>query len=63
MIFPEFLAWQKGYGVFTYSIRQKAIIMNYVKNQEEHHKVKSFKEEYIELLQEHEIEYDEQYLD
>ena len=38
------------------------ILYQYVKNQEEHHKIKTFKEEYIELLKEHEIEFDEKYL-
>jgi putative transposase len=60
-LFPKFSGWQEGYGAFTYSTKEKDRLIEYVKNQEEHHKVKTFKEEYIELLKEHEIEYDEKY--
>lgn len=44
------------------SIKEKEALVNYVINQEVHHKTKSFKEEFIELLNEHEIEFDEKYL-
>ncbi len=60
--FPGFSGWQKGYGAFTYSISEKDRLIEYVKNQKAHHKKKSFKEEYIELLREHKIEFDEKYL-
>jgi REP element-mobilizing transposase RayT len=61
-IFPGFGGWQDGYGAFTYSIKDKDRLIEYVKNQKEHHKTKSFKEEYIELLNEHGIEFDKKYL-
>ncbi len=61
-IFEEFNNWQEGYGAFTYSIKEKVRLIEYVKNQEEHHKKLSFRDEYIELLKEHEIEFDEKYL-
>lgn len=61
-IFPQFNGWQDGYGAFTYSIKEKEQLIAYVKNQEEHHKKKTFKEEYIELLHEHGIEFNEKYL-
>ena len=61
-LFPYFQSWQEGYGAFTYHINQKEILVNYVKNQREHHHKKTFKEEYIELLKEHGIEFDEKYL-
>jgi len=61
-IFPEFDSWQEGYGAFTYHINQKKVLINYVRNQREHHYLKTFKEEYIELLKEHGIEYDEKFL-
>ncbi len=61
-IFPDFKGWQDGYGAFTYSIDRKDILINYIKNQEEHHRVKSFREEYTELLKEHGIEFEEKYL-
>jgi len=61
-IFPDFNGWQDGYGAFTYSIKDKDRLIEYVKNQKEHHKKISFKEEFIELLKEHEIEFEEKYL-
>ena len=62
-IFANFSGWQDGYAAFTYSIEAKNNLIEYVKNQEEHHKNKTFKEELIELLNEHRIEFDEKYLD
>ncbi len=60
-LFPHFHSWQNGYGAFTYSLKDKDRLINYVINQESHHKIKSFKEEYIELLNEHGIVLDEKY--
>lgn len=62
-LFPLFKGWQEGYGGFSYSIKEKDNLIEYVKNQEEHHKTISFKEELIELLKEHEIKFDEKYLE
>jgi len=61
-IFKNFNGWQEGYGAFTYSIKEKDILIEYVKNQKEHHRKKTFIEEYIELLNEHGIEFDEKFL-
>jgi REP element-mobilizing transposase RayT len=61
-LFPLFNGWQVGYGGFTYAIKDKDHLINYVKNQEVHHKEKPYREELIELLKEHEIEFDEKYL-
>jgi len=61
-LFPHFNGWQDGYGAFTYSIKEIDRLITYVKNQEGHHKTKTFKEEYIELLKENGIVYDEKYL-
>lgn len=61
-IFINFNGWQSGYGAFTYSIKEKDCLIEYIKRQKEHHKVKTFKEELIELLKEHGIDYDEKYL-
>lgn len=58
----ERFEWQPGYGVFSYRQRDIGQIYNYVKNQEAHHQKQSFKDEYLELLKEFEVEYDEQYL-
>jgi putative transposase len=61
-LFPQFTGWQEGYGAFTYSIDRKEILIQYVINQEEHHRKKSFEEEYREILQKHKIEFNEKYL-
>ena len=61
-LFPDFTSWQKGYGAFTYSIKEKERLINYIQNQQEHHKVLTFREEYKKLLTEHNIEFDEKYL-
>ena len=55
-------SWQEGYGAFTYSRSQLNDVYRYIQNQEEHHKKKTFKEEYIQFLQKFEIEYDERFL-
>ena len=54
--------WQDGYGGFTVSESQVAVVVRYVKEQEKHHKKYSFKEEFIRILQYHQVEYNEQYL-
>lgn len=61
-IFPLFTGWQEGYGGFTYSISAKDNLIEYIKNQKEHHKKVSFRDEYISLLKEHGIAFDEKYL-
>ncbi len=61
-LFPNFSGWQEGYGAFTYSIKDKDKLINYIKTQEEHHKKRTFKEELIELIQEHYIDFDDKYL-
>lgn len=55
-------SWQEGYGAFSYGHSQIEIIYNYILNQEEHHRQKSFHDEYLQLLNEFRIEYDEKYL-
>lgn len=54
--------WQKGYGAFSYSHSQVDIIFKYIQNQEQHHKKRSFSEEYLELLTKFEIEHNKKYL-
>ena len=61
-IFPNFNGWQDGFGAFTYTYSAKDDLIEYVKNQVEHHKIINFKDEYITLLKENGIEYDEKYL-
>ena len=60
-LFPNFDSWQVGYGAFTYSIKEKQRLIDYVKNQEEHHRKKDFREEFKDLLKEHEIDFNEKY--
>ena len=55
-------SWQEGYGAFSYAHSQIENVYQYIANQEEHHKEKTFKEEYHDFLQRFEIEYDEKYL-
>lgn len=55
-------SWQDGYGAFSYSHSHVNNVYQYVLNQEEHHKKKTFRQEYIEFLKKFEIEYDEKYL-
>lgn len=54
--------WQSGYGAFSHSKSQRDTVINYIINQEERHKIKTFKEEYLKMLNDFEIEYDEKYL-
>ena len=54
--------WQSGYGAFSYSKSHKKRVINYILNQEKHHQNKSFKEEYIKLLDRFNIKYNEKYL-
>ena len=57
--FSKFEAWQEGYGAFTYSIKEKDMVISYVKNQKEHHKTETFYDEFRRLLTENGIEFDE----
>ncbi len=59
---PFVFAWQRGYGAFSHSKSQTDIVVNYVLNQEEHHKKKTFREEYISILEKLEVEFEEKYL-
>lgn len=55
-------AWQQGYGVFSYSQTQKDAVIKYIINQELHHRKKTFKTEYIELLERFEISFEHRFL-
>ena len=54
--------WQDGYGAFTVSKSSVPDVMSYISNQREHHRKKSFQEEYLEFLIQNGIEYNERYL-
>jgi REP element-mobilizing transposase RayT len=55
-------AWQDGYGAFSYSHYDLDKMYRYIANQEEHHKKKTFREEYLAFLKEFDVEYNEKYL-
>ena|SRR5690554_1984950 len=55
-------SWQEGYGGFSYSKSEIPRIIDYIANQEQHHKIKTFEEEYLDLLREFKIEYDERFI-
>ena len=55
-------SWQEGYGAFSYSHSQIRAVYDYILNQEEHHKKKTFREEYVDLLRKFEIEFNDKYL-
>ncbi len=61
-LFHGFEGWQEGYGAFSYSFKEKDRLIEYIKNQEEHHKKITFKDEYRSFLIEHGIEFQEKYL-
>ena len=54
--------WQKGYGAFTHSRSQLDAVVKYVLNQENHHRKKSFREEYLEMLKKNAIEFKDEYV-
>jgi len=54
--------WQEGYGAFSYSRSQRNNVIQYIINQEKHHKVKTFKEEYLEMLKNFEVEFKDEYV-
>jgi putative transposase len=58
----ENFSWQEGFGAFSYAHSQIDQVYQYILNQEEHHRKKSFKEEYLDFLHKFEIEYEEKYL-
>jgi REP element-mobilizing transposase RayT len=55
-------AWQNGYGAFSVSQSNMEKVRQYIENQEEHHRRRTFQEEYRELLRRHKIEFDERYI-
>jgi REP element-mobilizing transposase RayT len=59
--FPDFEGWAVSFAGFTYSLNDKQTIIDYIKNQKEHHKTISFEEEYRRFLIDNGIEIDERY--
>jgi len=62
--FPDhrMFGWQVKYGAFSVSVSQLDTIIQYIKDQKEHHRQMTFQEEFIALLKKHRVEYDERYL-
>jgi putative transposase len=54
--------WQRGYGVFSVSPSQLGAVLQYAETQQEHHRTRTFQDEYRELLRRHRIEFDERYV-
>ncbi|HSK12357.1 MAG TPA: IS200/IS605 family transposase [Phnomibacter sp.] len=61
-LFPDFKAWQSGYGAFTIHHSRKDSLIEYIINQKEHHKVETFEAEYQRLLIEHGIRFRPEFL-
>jgi putative transposase len=63
-LFPELkdFAWQNGYGAFSVSSSHLDSVRRYIANQQLHHQKRSYKDEFVELLQENNIEFEEKYL-
>jgi REP element-mobilizing transposase RayT len=62
--FPKFrlFQWQDGYGAFTVSKSQMPEVTDYIRSQREHHRTRTFEEEYVEFLRRHDVEFDERYV-
>ena len=62
--FPELnaFAWQEGYGAFSVSVSHIEDTIAYIETQAEHHRTRTFEEEYLAFLKKHGIEYDERYV-
>ena len=54
--------WQEGYGLFSYSMSHRPNVIRYIENQQEHHKKRTFREEYLDFLEKFQVEYNPKYL-
>jgi REP element-mobilizing transposase RayT len=54
--------WQRGYGAFSIGLSQLEALIHYIETQVDHHRTRTFQEEYRELLRKYHIEFDERYL-
>jgi len=55
-------SWQKGYGAFSHSRSQVPQVIKYIQKQREHHKKKSFRQEYLDFLEKFDVDYDERFI-
>jgi REP element-mobilizing transposase RayT len=60
--FNHKFSWQEGYGAFSYSHSALDNVINYVLKQKEHHRQKTFREEYVDFLKKFEVEFKDEYL-
>jgi putative transposase len=58
----KWFSWQEGYGAFSVSRSQEQAVIEYIRNQHEHHKKVDFQQEFLEMLHRHGIEYDPKYV-
>ena len=58
----KLFSWQEGYGAFTVGAPQREAVVEYIANQEAHHRVRTFQDEYVEFLRRGAVEYDDRYL-
>jgi putative transposase len=61
-VFKRKFQWQEGYGAFSYSRSQRDSVIKYIGRQEEHHQKRTFKSEYLAMLKNFDVTYDERYL-
>ena len=54
--------WQNGYGIFSVNPAEIDVVVRYIKNQEQHHRKKTFKEEFRAFLNKYKVEFDEKYI-
>ncbi len=59
---PGKFFWQSGYGAFSYSKSQRNNVIKYIMNQDKHHEQRTFREEYLDLLNKYEIKFDDHYV-
>ena len=55
-------SWQEGFGAFSHSRSQLGTVIRYLENQQKHHARRSFRDEYVELLEKYGVEYDQRYI-
>ena len=55
-------SWQEGFGAFSHSRSQLGVVIRYIENQQKHHAKKSFREEYVEMLEKFNVDYDKKYI-
>jgi len=56
-------AWQTGYGAFSISFEDRQVVQDYIRNQHKHHRHRTFREEFLELLEKYQVDYNPKYLD